>query len=201
MSKKTLTLIIGLFVVTIVLVAVALNSSKTSPQPTQQQPIAIQPSPTPDMAHTMLSLAQGTGNTVNVMVDSGSNTLSGVQFELAYDPKVLTNVKITKGTFFSNAFDMINKVTPSDGHVEYALVIPPSGTAQKGTGTVATITYTPLVHTGSTSISFVPGKTLASQPGVTDSVLQSTNNMVTISLGTSVTNSYTAPSSSSSAGY
>ncbi len=191
MSKKTLALIIALFVITVVLVAAAVNTSRNNVP--SQNPVANAPTPTP-YAHSILTLspastqvAPNTASSVNVMIDTGENVVSGVQLELSYDPVMLTDVKVAPGTFFTNPLAIINRTDATIGRVTYALVVSKASLAQKGVGTVATISFTtkyPGKGSGTTELKLLP-KTLVSAIGVGPSVLLRSGEGVTITIGPS----------------
>src|SRR4051794_16083899 len=111
MPRKTLALISGLVIVTVVLFVIALRSSKqaTTPLPVNQQPAAQQVTPqTP--AHSVLTLSPnpvtvgaGKVGSVDVSIDPSDNQVTAVQLEVAYDPNIITNVKVTPGPLFQNA--------------------------------------------------------------------------------------------------
>src|SRR6476659_7177711 len=112
MNKKTLALIVGLFLVTCGLLYLALRT------PPYQKPTTKAPTPTPLSvnAHTLLTLspvsatessllvasgqAKTTQYTLAVGIDTGGNMVNSVQLELAYDPQELVNVAATPGNFF-----------------------------------------------------------------------------------------------------
>src|SRR3989344_4533309 len=96
MPRKTLALISGLVLVTVVLFFIALKTSKQSQQPQQPRvsPVVSQPSPMVP-AHTLLSLspdsvnvAPGQQGKVDVTIDTSDNAITAVQLELEYDPGV-----------------------------------------------------------------------------------------------------------------
>jgi hypothetical protein len=178
MSKKTIALIISLVVLTAALLFVAL----TTKEPTNNQ-IATnegsQPTPTPP-AQTILSLSPNplnatTGtNEVLVEIDSGSNAVTTVQLELAYDPKLITNLKITPDTFLPNAVELLNKNDVTTGRASFALAILPSQPAQTGKGVVARITFNTrpaTLITKETELTLLQ-KSLVTASGVSPSVLK-----------------------------
>lgn len=151
MSKKTLALIAGLTVLTLVLVVLALNTNPAT-QPTNQQPGATAtevPSPTVP-AHTVINLApnpvpmeSGTA-TVDVQIDTSDNQVTGAQFDLTYDPDVLNFSSIKQGTFFNPSLIIKNDVDRVNGRITYIIGLTPAGTQnpKTGIGTVATVTFT-----------------------------------------------------------
>lgn len=182
MSKKTIGLIVGLLVTTVVLLFVALSAKQpVSPQATtvtQEE----RPAPTP-VAHTMLMLspdtvqigANGSGS-VDVMIDTGGNQINAIQLEVAYDPEILKNVVVTPGTFLPTPLKLFNNTDQENGRISFALGVPPSQDPVTGTGTVATIRFTRVsrVPTGTTDteIELLP-KTQVTALGISTSVLKS----------------------------
>lgn len=183
MSKKTLALILGLIILTLVLLGVALlpilrQNQTTEPVPTPtSRKTTLSPTPpaftTITLSPNPVTLAQ-TG-TVNVIVDTGGNSLTAVQLEIAYDPTYLTNVSIQPGTFFPNPVQLLNTVDDQTGRVTYALGITPAQTPISGSGTVATIMFqrTLSAPAGQTQLDLLP-KTLVTQQGSGASVLKAT---------------------------
>jgi hypothetical protein len=191
MPKKTLALISGLVVVTIVLFIIALRAGQQSSAPSipagqQAQPTAAVP------AHTVLQFSQNPLNVapgqvghVDITMDTSDNNVTAVQLELGYDPRIISNVKVTPGPLFSNPVVLINKNNPVAGRYTYAFGITPNSPAVKGTGVVATVTFTPLY--GSTGKDMQLGllpTTLVTARGVAQSVLKSATGTV-ITVGSS----------------
>ena len=193
MPKKTLALISGLVLVTVVLFVIALRTNqKGSEGPTPSQAVA-QPSPTPDVAHSVLSLtpnpltvtAGGRGQ-VTVNLDTSDNDVTAVQLELSYDPKVLRNVTITPGPLFQGAVVLINKNDPVTGKYTYAFGRTPAQTPVKGVGSVATISFTAAASSTPSQLLLLPS-TLVTARGVASSVLKSaTGTQVVVSGGAGV---------------
>src|SRR5205814_1477444 len=106
-------------------------------------------------------------------VNTGTDTITGVQIEAAYDPTVLTNVQLTPGPFFTNANVIINKIDTKNGRISYVIGIQPAGTHVQGQCIAAVIHYSVLSTTtvSSTTISFQP-KTFVSVEGTSDTALQ-----------------------------
>lgn len=172
--KSTLSLIAVLGIITVALLYIALSQTTKTPQ----QSVTNTPTVTTSPAHTMLFLTLAPPSLVTVHMDTGSNTVTAVQLELAYDPNVLTNVTVTKGTFFDQSVELFNKVDARNGRISYAIAIPPTGQPKKGQGIIATISYQRVLGaTQQTSISFLP-KSKVTEEGVNPSVLQSTTDVI-----------------------
>lgn len=176
-SKRTFTLIGILLLVTSGLIYLALTENTPQHNSTTQS-IKV------SSAHSILSLTELSaseaatfGKGVAVHIDTGSNKVTGVQFEIAYDPDVLANVRIVQGTFFQTPIVLINTLDPKNGRIFYALAVPPTSAAVIGAGTTAVITYTTLPSKKTTtSLTFLP-KTVVTQEGTLESVLLKTNNL------------------------
>lgn len=183
MSKKTLSLIIGLLLLTIALLTIALTSNNAVPTLSTKK-IAHSITPTP-VAQSTLSLSPAnlvvnpliaSRSALNINIDA-SNDVTGVQMELSFDPSLLKNVNIVPGNFFTNPLVLLKNINQKDGRVLYILAITPSQEPRKGTGTVATLTFTPNAFaTGSankiTEVKFLP-KTVITARGIGASVLKS----------------------------
>lgn len=178
MSKKTLALIIFLFIITCGLLYLAIVTP-----PYKKQPTPTSPSPTPISvnAHTMLSLTQASASessktapyTLSVLIDSGENVVNAVQLELAYDPQAITNVILTPGTFFQQPTALLNNINAVDGRISYALAEQIDISGKKGKGTLAYISFTvqPTFSGKTTTFTFLP-KTAVAADKVLESVLK-----------------------------
>lgn len=175
-SKRTLALIIVLTLITATLLYLAIRQEQPAPS------VTIAPTPTVSPAHTTLALIPQTASTaayqtVAVMIDSHSNKVSGTQINLAYDPTVLSNVSVKLGTYFTNPSILLNTVDTKNGRITLVLGIQPNALQATGSGTIATVSYTLLPTTkSSTQISFLP-KTAVTQEGELSSVLASTSDL------------------------
>ncbi len=180
MSRKTLALISGLVLVTLVLFVIALRSNQGTPKtnvvPTET---AMEPSPTESVAHSVLSLSPNPVNvqaggrgTVEVNIDTSDNAVTAAQLEIAYDPEVLSNVVVTPGPLFQNAVVLINKNDPATGRFTYAFGRTPGQTPVTGTGVVATISFTARAATSPSQLTLLPAS-LVTARGVANSVLKS----------------------------
>lgn len=192
MSKKTLALIVVLLIITGSLLVIALSSDMPS---VSYAPHYDGPTPTP-FAQTKLNfspnpvqMASDSGST-NIMIDTGSNPVTAVQLEIAYDPAALTAVSVTPGNFFNNpdVLTPLNAIDTKNGRVTYAMAIKPNETGIKGKGTVAIVSFTknPTATATTTKIRILP-KSLVSATGLTKSVLFTTNVDVTINFAKGTT--------------
>lgn len=178
MSKKTIGLIIALFVVTSLLLLLAIFPV------TQKTSVSITPTPTiTNSAQTVLAfappvasasaLASGSATySMDVNILTGKNKVNAVQLELSYDPKALVNVSIESGDFFENPVILLDTIDEKTGRISYAIALSPADSGKTATGTVAVLKFKPLGN-ASTSIKFLP-KTQVAAEGVQQSVLQST---------------------------
>jgi hypothetical protein len=202
MSLRTIVLILVLALLAGVLLFVALRPLKKPVVKTTTMAPTVTPSP----AHSILALALGADSatpsstgiinkTVDVTLDTQTNKDEGVQFEIAYDPTVLTNVTVAPGTLFQNPLVLLNQVDTKNGKINYALGIQPTGTGISGSGTVAVISYIllPTATATETTLKFLP-KTQVVQQGTLGSVLEKS-----IDLVIPVTGLTPAPSGTSSA--
>lgn len=193
MPRKTLALISGLVLVTVILFAVAIRASKTSntPAPTPSPMTGqtqMQVSPTISMAHSVLTLSPNPVNVlpngqgqVSVNIDTSDNAVTAVQLELAYDPNAITNVKVTPGALFQNPVVLIDKNDPQTGRYTYAFGISPNHPTIQGTGEVATVTFTAKAANGTSQLALLP-KSLVTARGITASVLKSATGII-VSIG------------------
>jgi hypothetical protein len=181
MHKQTIILIAVLAVVTMILIYLAvinqniLKTNTTKAVPTQAP---VQKTAKVYFNPSTISATTGTIESADIMVSSDT-PVAGVQAEMQYDPKAITNVKITPDVdstafFGSDSTILFNDVTATTGRISYAIAISANGTGKSGSGKIGTITFTKaLGATTSTQIKFLD-KTLVSQLNVTESVLKDT---------------------------
>ena len=191
MPRKTLALISGLVLVTVILFVVALRASQqTAPTTQQQTPVAQKAEPTTP-AHTVLAVgpnpltvAPGTQGSAQVNIDASDNDVTAIQLEIGYDPNVLSNVKVIPGTLIQNPAVLIDKNDPATGRYTYAFGITPNGTPIKGQGVAATITFTvkPGTIVKQTQLGLLP-TSLVTARGVAASVMKSATGTV-LTIGT-----------------
>jgi cohesin domain-containing protein len=191
MPKKTLALITGLVIVTVVLFIIAIRAGEQQQAPSipQSSTMSHQSAP-PVPAHTVLHLgpnpltvAPGGQGSVDVTINTSDNNVTAVQLELGYDPNIVSNVKVVPGPLFTNPVVLIDKNNPATGRYTYAFGITPSGQPVKGTGVVATITFTTNYSAvgKKTQIGLLP-TSLVTARGVAQSVLKnSTGTVLTVS--------------------
>jgi len=193
MPRKTLALISGLVVVTIVLFIIALRAGQQSSAPSippgqQAQPTAMVPAHTVlEVGPNPLTVAPGQVGHVDITMNTSDNDVTAVQLELGYDPHVISNVKVTPGPLFTNPVVLIDKNNPATGRYTYAFGITPNAKAVSGTGVVATVTFTPLPGAvgKDMQLGLLP-TSLVTARGVAQSVLKSATGTV-ITVGTKST--------------
>jgi hypothetical protein len=193
MPKKTLALISGLVVVTLVLFIIALRAGQQTAAPSvpptpQVQPTAMTPAHTVlDIGPNPLMVAPGQVGHVDITMNTSDNNVTAVQLELGYDPHVISNVKVVPGPLFTNPVVLINKSNPLTGRYTYAFGITPGATPITGNGVVATVTFTPLPGTlgKQMQLGLLPSS-LVTARGVAQSVLKSaTGTVLTVGSSTS----------------
>jgi hypothetical protein len=177
---RTIILIIVLAAFAVFFSFLALNAKRTNPS------LALpSPTPTPAYIKSILSLipaSQGQTTTTriyNVTIDSDINTINAIQVELAFDPKAISNITISPGTFFTHPVILLKNVDYKNGRISYALGIQPTDTGIKGKGTIAILSFQisqNIASTG-TTLSFLP-KTFVAAQGITPSVLKEAKNVV-----------------------
>lgn len=208
MPKRTLALITGLILLTIILLFAATRTSQPPVQkvPTPSVPLVATLTPTPP-AYTTLELSPNPVNlstnakgTIQVLINTDQNVATGVQMELSYDPSALTNIQVTPGTFFQNALivPQWNKIDTINGRISHTQVLTPAQSGVKGKGIIATITFTKLAGTNlsQTSMQFLP-KTAVTESGISQSVLK-TSTGTTIYLSTPTAKQGTQPNQTTS---
>jgi hypothetical protein len=180
MPRKTLALISGLVLVTVVLFVVAFRAGKqqqapvVAPSPAASNPSSMVPAHTAlSMTSEALTVASGQQGKVDVNIDTSDNAVTAVQLELQYDPMVVSNVQVASGPLFPSPVVLINKNDPKTGRVTYAFGILPNHPTVQGTGSIATITFTAKGAAGKQAEFTLLPSTLVTARGVSESVLKS----------------------------
>lgn len=205
MPRKTLALLVGLILVTVILFLIALQTGKNQSKTAQQQSQA-QATPTPDVMHTTLSMspdviqvAPGGIGTAEVMADTSDNQVTAVQLELLYDPTMLSNVKVTVGPAFANPVVLIDRNDATTGKYTYAYGIQPGQKPVNGQITVAKITFTARGALGKQSQIIMQPTTLVTARGVAGTVLKKGTGATVVIAASAKTNPVT-PKTTTSAG-
>jgi hypothetical protein len=177
MSKRTLFLILALFVITFTLLLMVVyqpQSPKTTPAVVVKETVAqttlsfgVPEIATPSSSTTL-------NYSLPVNISTGKNKVSAVQLEMQYDPLLLTNVKVITDSFFTKPIVLIDQVDVKTGRISYAFGIGPMDQGVMGNGKVATLTFSTKAGVPEeTAIIFLP-KTLVTAEGVAESVLKGT---------------------------
>lgn len=176
MSKK-----IELLIVLLLLISIPIGIGFFSLKPAEKTAPPIQQIPSPIVnAQTILAFSpspytiSSSSGSLNATIATGENMVTAVQLEITYDPKVLSDVTIVPGTFFENPLQLLKHIDSAKGKITYAFGAAPTAKAQKGSGTMAIITFTTNLAPGEkTDLIFSP-KTLVTAEGVRSSVLKET---------------------------
>lgn len=180
MSKKTYFLVLILVISATYLAYLAAfrpnQQVNTNPPPTAVTipvyQVTLGFSPNPLLLSPSLPTGQGS---LDVIIDTGNKKATAVQLELSYDPKVLSSVQLSPGTFFDNPIELIKNIDVDNGKISYAVAIAPNGIEKQGKGVVATVKFLANVQAvKATQISFLP-KTLVTAAGITTSILKSSS--------------------------
>lgn len=187
--RKTLALISSLVIVLVALFVLSLSAPKqpnstTSQTEPEEAPVA---QTTIKMIPNPLALSGANNGVIEVQMDTASNEVTAVQLEILYDPEVLKDVVIKPGTFFTSPVPLLNTIDRNEGRMSYALAITPAQAPLKGSGTIATISFTknPSSNLTETTLKLLP-RTLVAAKGVGPSVLKEATG-TTIQLATNDT--------------
>lgn len=166
MPRRTLLLILVLIATVAGLLALSLSNK---PSQTTTIPTSV--------AQTTLALTAPIASTSgvltsNILISTNGNKVGAVQIELSYDPQALGNVDIKAGSFIKNSMELLKKIDTDNGRISYALGVPFGQKEIQGSGILATLSFTKLQTSGTTSIAFLP-KSLVSTLNVAQSVLRS----------------------------
>lgn len=174
--NKTWLLVAGLVILTVVLLVVSLTSKSFSPLKSTPKEVKV------DFAHTSLAVSEDIRQLANgkyetdVIINTSEDEISGAQIELSFDPKALTNVDITPGTFINQPAILIKTIDTSTGVIRYAIAIKPGDKMVKGEGVIATISFNK-VGNEPTTLNFLP-QSQVSTTSHTQSLLRETASAV-----------------------
>jgi len=178
MPKKTLIFIAVLAIITVTLLVFSLTL-KTSTI-TQQKPTAVN-KPVVNHAQSNLSLSTPTISTTsaytsNVEITTGNNKVTGVDIRLSYDPRVLTNVEIKPGTFFTNPIILYKKIDAAKALVSYTIAASTNQKSATGKGVVAIVSFSRINNTLPIQVNFLP-ETEVTAIGYASSVLNTSSGL------------------------
>lgn len=112
----------------------------------------------------ILRVSHGQKGSVSVFIDTGENAISQAQLELSYDPKILTFVTISPGTFIPNPQVLVNSVDTAKGRISFAVEAGLNESPFKGRGSVATLSFQARGPLGlETTITFLPKSMVSNQ--------------------------------------
>ncbi|HUW21630.1 MAG TPA: cohesin domain-containing protein [Candidatus Bathyarchaeia archaeon] len=105
----------------------------------QEARLKAAPATTLSFRPAAVTAEQGGSFALEIVVDSGENTLAAVELHLAYDPEYFEVSSIIPGSFFDSPVEL-KKDTGTLGRIVYILGCRPEG-AQQGQGTLASLTF------------------------------------------------------------
>lgn len=132
-------------------------ASEATPTPISESTISLSPNPITTMS--------GKPAEADIVLEITGKAPTLVQFEISYNPNVITNVEIVPGDLFVNPTVVLNMVNPRIGRISYAIQPSKDQNLDNRSGKVALIKFIPLSgiqHT--TTLSFLP-KTVIREQG------------------------------------
>jgi hypothetical protein len=184
MSRRTIFLIFGLFLITASLLIAGSYKSQifNNKTTTVLKGSVIKTtlslgdlSVVPSTSSSMITYS------VPINISTNQNKVTAVQLEIQYNPEALTDVSVATGSFFPNPDVLLNLNDTKTGRISYSFSVGLTGQGVNGEGTVANITFSanpfPLRQT---DLILLP-KTLVTATGIRESVLKQINrNTLTI---------------------
>lgn len=123
-------------------------------------------------ATTFLKVQQ-TAN-INMVIDTGLNTVTGAEFILKYDPKYLEITSVTPAGFYEKPVVLANKNENAKGLYSYAIA---TMTPKSGNGNLVTVSVKALSF-GSTKIEFLEDPKIADKNESSNNVLKTKENAI-----------------------
>lgn len=172
MSKTTIALAIILIIFIGILLFFLNNPQKNelvhslTTQPITQTPPA---DTTLSLSTSTPTISAGQTVTIAVLIHSVTSNPDVIQFDLSYNPQIVTVNTITPGNFFKHPTVALETIDPVEGRITYALRCP-SNTAHcnnNSSSTVALISLTisPYAAVNTTSFTFFPKTVIRSYTG------------------------------------
>jgi len=179
-QNKTPLLVLFLLLITGILVYMAL-SPKRGPEtetqnisPAAQANTKLSVASAPYLSEEEISTTSAKTYLIDVNADTGENAITGVQLELAYEPKNLNIIDITSGDLIKDSVTVLKNIDKVNGTISYAIATPLGAKGVKGSGVVAKIKFqAPLDPSTTIGFSF-DGKTVVTTDATTDDVLRET---------------------------
>ena len=164
--SKKLIIIIAAAIVTCVLVVVVITSSffmKNTPSGTNQTSREIVYSTEMRFAETEITAQAGKTVSVDIEIDTHGKAVSGATIAIQYNPNIMSNVTLTQvkdpTSAIANSFESVDSRN-LDGQTILFLNAPDSTPEQKGSGTIARLTFTPkATNATQTEITLGPSST------------------------------------------
>lgn len=194
MSQKTAFIICFVLFITLTFVFMAFTFERdrvakiSSPKPITPSPVVFKKTALQDsilfFSPPGIKLSGNNLNTVrsvDLIINSGNNTVSGVQAELSFDPKIVSIISLEPpilGSFFGKKNDyivLINDIDKNTGRITYAIAPSFTGSPQKGTGSIGVLTFSTKPNTS--SIAYLKGSKIT-MLGENQSVLKDTSPLV-----------------------
>lgn len=186
--KRTILLIIFLFLIAVSLIIAAIILPKTIINNKNAVTEIMTPTPTP-AADTKLYFSPDTLVITNpasveatIKVDTGYNKINAVQLEIGYDPKVFSQVALSPGDFFPTPQILLNLNDKKNGRLSYNLTLPKQTPYIKGEGSLAILTLNKNIQYNESSqsaITILP-KSMITSSDVQGSLLKNSQELTII---------------------
>lgn len=189
MSKKLISIFILFFLLVVILLMVE-KYSKTTPLAGMKQPYLnttpVNTATTLSLIPSQLIVNPGKPTSITIFAHSEMTSPTLIQFEISYDPTILTNMTVSSGDFFINPNVLLQNINANTGRISYAIERLPDQTNDKREGAVAILNFIPnpnLVK-NQTNISFLP-KTIVRGKSEENILKQTQNATILIQASTS----------------
>lgn len=189
MFKKSVLVAIIILAAVGILIYLSMRVDQTKVSETVVQSPPISPKPRVEKTATLffapstlnLLLTDKAPYAIDIMLDAGSASVSGVQAEIKYDPSIISLAKITPATdslFGPNAVNLINDIDPINGASVFAVGIPSGGTPKSGSGKIATITFNVLSSASPSTEIRLLDTSIVTKLGEKNSILKGTTRAI-----------------------
>lgn len=183
MSKTSIFLLFIFLIIIGIFAYIKTTHPYTAKPPTIEKiskPIQTRSDSTLSFLPAVVTVRPGTKSSIAIHLNVQGDIPTLVQFEIGYDPQVITPLSIIPGQFFINPTTLLNTMTPGSGRISYAIQCADAKDCiNQETKTVATIAFSvnPYSIKKQTTLTFFP-KTLLQTVDGTQVLLKTQNAQV-----------------------
>lgn len=148
--------ILGILAITVIFTTILLSWKQQQTVLSPSLPETTKADTTLRLSPSPLLLSSDTGK-LDVIMDTGKNTITFVQLKLSYNSRQISDVNVLQGAFMSKATVLNTFVDQEKGTLTYIISFPKNENGIQGKGIIATISFkTSVKQNENTSFHFSP---------------------------------------------